>query len=265
MKERFRHLITTWVDALYQRLHGKRYLPPWPLRFAVGSPADFEATGAEFVAYLKLLCNLKSDHSILDIGCGCGIMALQLQDYLPEGRYLGMDIDRKAIAWCQTHVTPHQPHFTFQHSDLYNPRYNPGGALPAADYRFPQPNASFDAILLKSVFTHMQPKDVQNYLDEIARLLKPSARCLATFFLLNTEQATWTQKGRSALTFEYGDENCRYASQSLPEKAIAYREGLVLDMLKRSGLTLVVAPHYGTWSGRPDGLSFQDILLLNKG
>ncbi len=265
MKQHLQHRIAAWADALYQRLYNKRHLPPWPLRFAVGSPADFEVTGAEFAAYLKLLCGLKSHHSLLDIGCGCGMMALQLQNYFSaEGSYQGMDIDRQAIAWCQAHISAQHPHFGFQHVDLHNPRYNPGGSTQAANYCFPQADASIDVILLKSVFTHMLPDDVQNYLDEIARLLKPGAICLATFFLLDKEQAALAQQGRSAWSFEYGDDNYCYHNPSLPEQAVAYRTNLVLDMAQRSGLELAAPLYYGTWSGRSDGLSFQDILLLVK-
>jgi len=253
------HSIAHWIDLLHRRLHGKQYLPPWPLRLAVGSPADFEVTGAEFAAYLKLLGRLEPHHSLLDIGCGCGMMALQLRNYLsPAGRYVGMDIDRRAIAWCQAHITPQYPNFVFYQADLENPRYTAQGGQSAASYRFPHPDADFDVILLKSVFTHMRPDDVENYLNEITRLLKPSGCCLATFFLLNAESG----HGRAALTFNHGDENFRYADPRLPEKAIAYREGCVLEMAAGSGLKLASSPCYGAWSGRRDSLSFQDILLF---
>ena len=265
MREHLQHLFTGWVDILYRRLHGKDYLPSWSLRATVGFPADFEITGAEFVAYLKLLCGLKSQHSALDIGCGCGMMALQLESYLAgEGRYVGMDVDRAAIAWCQTHITARNPRFVFYHVDLKNTRYNPSGALSDASFRFSEPDASFEVVLLKSVFTHMRPDGVQNYLNEIARLLKPGGRCLASFFLLNDRGSTGARPGSSKLSFDHGDDDCRYVDPAMPEKAIAYREGYVLEMLKRSGLALVAPPYYGTWSGRPDGLSFQDLLLIAR-
>lgn len=265
VQERLQHLFTRWVDGLYRRLHGKRYLPPWSLRATVGFPADFEVTGAEFLAYLKLLGGLQSRHHVLDIGCGCGMMALQMREYLSEqGHYLGMDIDRAAIEWCQTHIAAHDKRFDFCHVDLGNPRYNPSGPLSDADFRFAAPDASLDVILLKSVFTHMKPDGVRNYLHEIARLLRPGGRCLATFFLLNPAQAAWAECGKNALAFEHGAGDWRFVDPALPEKAIAYREGYVIEMLQRSGLTLAAAPYYGTWTGRPDGLSYQDILLMTR-
>jgi SAM-dependent methyltransferase len=229
------------------------------LRFTVGSPADFEVTGAEFLAYLKLLVRLRPQHKILDIGCGCGMMALQLRDYIGGGgSFVGMDIDPRAINWCQAHITPRYPNFAFYQADLENPRYAARGGQSAASYRFPHPDADFDVILVKSVFTHMRPGGVENYLHEIARLLKPDGCCLATFFLLNAESGY----GHADLTFNHGDEDCRYADPMLPEKAVAYRESWVLEMAVGSGLKLATPPYYGAWSGRRGGLSFQDILLL---
>ena len=41
-----------------------------------------------------------------------------------------------------------------------------------------------DVAFLTSVFTHMLPEDVEHYLDELARVLKPGGRTLITWFLL---------------------------------------------------------------------------------
>jgi SAM-dependent methyltransferase len=263
MQERLQHIFTGWVDSLYRRLNGKGYLPNWSLRATVGFPADFETIGAEFLAYLKLLCGLKSDNSILDIGCGCGMMALQLRGYLTiGGRYVGMDIDPVAIEWCNERIASRDSRFRFFWVDLANPRYNPTGTGSAASFRFPDPDLSYDVVLLKSVFTHMRPDSVKNYLCEIRRLLKPGGCCLTTFFLLNDEQKELERQGKNVKSFKYGDDDFRYADEDLPEKAVAYREGFVFEMLKHSGLALPTSPHYGSWSGRCDGLSFQDILLV---
>lgn len=118
---------------------------------------------------------------MLDVGCGSGRMALPLTGYLnSEGRYAGFDISQKAIAWCQEHITSAHPNFQFEVSDIYNSLYNPKGKYQSLDFRFPYPDASFDVVFLTSVFTHMFPPDVEHYLDEISRVLKPGGRCLCT-------------------------------------------------------------------------------------
>ena len=47
---------------------------------------------------------------------------------------------------------------------------------------------------------------------------------------------------------------------NLPEEAVAYEEDWLLEALRAAGLDLV-AIHSGSWTGRADGLSFQDLVL----
>lgn len=82
-------------------------------------------------------------------------------------------------------------------------------------------DGSFDFILLKSVFTHLRPKEMENYIREVARLLAPSGTCLATFFLLNEVQEELRAKGANAVDFKFGDEDWRYAYKGMPELAVA--------------------------------------------
>ena len=49
------------------------------------------------------------------------------------------------------------------------------------------PDATFDFVCATSVFTHMLPAGVANYLREIRRVLRPGGRCLATFFVLRSD------------------------------------------------------------------------------
>ena len=71
------------------------------------------------------------------------------------------------------------------HLDVRNAAYNPRGAYSAEDLRFPFDGSTFDLISLKTVFTQMRVRELDNYVGEITRLLVPGGVCLATFFLLN--------------------------------------------------------------------------------
>jgi ubiquinone/menaquinone biosynthesis C-methylase UbiE len=249
------------ADRLFRRLSGQSHLPPMWLR-DVGR-SDFEATGREFLQLFKDLAGLKPDEQVLDIGCGSGRMALPLMDYLGrEGGYTGADIVQPAIAWCQEHISAARPNFRFLHLDLYNPRYNPAGQARASDYKFPFGDQQFDFIFLTSVFTHMLADEVVNYLGEISRLLRPQGRSMMTFFLLNEQQQTLAGQKRNQIEFKYGSEGCRWFNQDIPEIAVAYEESYVRRLLAGQGLALAGPVYYGYWSGRPDGLSFQDILLV---
>ena len=252
-------------DYFFRLLNDKKDLPPLHLRRYVGPLESFESSGAEFMNHLRLLGELRPDERVLDIGCGCGQMALQLEKYLDEnGSYVGVDIHQPSIRWCQKKISARRSNFQFAHIDVRNLAYNPESKHRAETYQFPFDDSSFDLILLKSVFTHMRPLEVSNYLREVSRLLKSTGRCLATFFLLNEEQTRLASQGANDVEFKYGEGVWRYRLEQSPESAVAYDENYVMQMLEENGLTLRKPIYYGSWSGRNDGLSYQDILLLEK-
>jgi SAM-dependent methyltransferase len=253
------------LDYFSRLLNDKRDLPPLHLRRYVGPLGSFESSGAEFMSYLRLLAGLRPDERVLDIGCGCGQMALHLEDYLDQqARYVGVDIHRPSISWCQKKISTRRRNFEFAHIDVRNEAFNPRGVHRAEAYQFPFEAGSFDLILLKSVFTHMRPDEVNNYLREVARLLKSNGRCLATFFLLNDEQARLAGEGVNDLKFERGEGVWRYRYEHSPESAVAFDERYLMQLLAENGLVLKRPIYYGRWAGRTDGLSYQDILLLER-
>lgn len=236
------------LDYVSRLINGKADFPPLHLRRHVGPLRTFEASGAEFMSYLRLLLDLRPNAQLLDIGCGCGLMALYLKDYLDSnGTYAGVDIHGPSIEWCTSHITTPHPNFRF---------------TQISDFKLPFAQQSFDAILLKSVFTHLRPAELESYLSEIARLLKPNGRCLATFFLLNDEQRALAANGRNALRFDWGDEQWRYVYENSPESASAYDENYILELIHKHNLELREQIRYGTWTGRKNGLSFQDLLQI---
>jgi len=111
-------------------------LPPVALR-DVG-PGNFQETGREFLGHMVSLGSLQPSDAVLEIGCGPGRMSLPLTSYLStEGRYVGVDVVVKAVAWCRRNISRRHPNFTFHHGDVFNQRYNPRGRIQAHDYTFP--------------------------------------------------------------------------------------------------------------------------------
>ena len=239
-------------------------VPPRRLSF-VGA-GDFTAIGLEFLRYFQDLGELRPTDHVLDVGCGIGRMALPLTGYLSRehGRYEGFDVVRHGIAWCQNNVTPRFPNFRFQHADIFNREYNSRGRIAGVDFEFPFPAQSFDFVILTSVFTHMLPDEANHYIAEISRVLKPGGRCFATWFLLNDESERLIDAGRSSIRLPYRLDGCRVASLAVPEDAIAHPETDVIASYRGNDLDVRRPLSYGSWCGRSNYISFQDIAITTK-
>ena len=242
-------------------------IPPQEVLALTGSLdlKSFQHYGKTFFKYFLDLCDLEPSDRILDVGCSSGRMAIPLAEYLNEqGSYEGFDITPSAIQWCQENITPQYPNFRFQTADVYNGQYNPAGKFQAAEFRFPYESSSFDFIFLASVFTHMLPPDMENYLAEIARVLKPGGRCFISFFLLNDVSMAWVKKGiAKQLRFDRDCGFYRLANPDTPEAAIAFDEDYIRKLYDRNGLQIREF-FYGKWSRRETYLSDQDIILAVK-
>ena len=233
-----------------------RLVPPRRLDFAGHS--DFVETGDEFLGHFVELGGLQPHHAVLDVGCGIGRMARPLVGYLDaQGSYDGFDVNREAVGWCRRRYGRHD-NFRFQVADLYNRRYNPQGAHAATDYRFPYDDGSFDFAIATSVLTHLLETEAEHYLEEIKRVLKPDGRALVTFFLLTEDSRRLIKEGRSALAFLDPDDHVSVVDADLPEEAVAYDEAWVRERLA------VQEVRYGSWCGRDEHVSFQDLVLATR-
>jgi SAM-dependent methyltransferase len=254
--------VTDFFSEVTDRLN--RNMTPSQSMIFVGS-GDFEKVGQLFKNYFIELGNLQPDDRVLDVGCGIGRMAVPLTHYLSKnGEYWGFDIVKAGIKWCQTRVSSRFRNFHFQHSDIYNKQYNPTGKVQAQDFQFPFENEFFDFIFLTSVFTHMLPSDMENYLKEISRVLKASGTCVITFFILNKESMNLIHSGRSSLDFKYQLGDCLVVDESVPELAIAYEEETVRKLFENYGLVINEPIQYGSWCRRQDFLTYQDLIVAKK-
>lgn len=252
-----------WM-ALYAAAGRRRIQPPPDAERAIGA-GDFTAIGEAFLGYAIDLAGLRPHHRVLDVGCGLGRMAIPLTRYLRgQGSYEGFDVEGNRVAWCQRNITRRYPRFHFQRVDVGNKAYNPAGRQAASAFSFPYPDAAFDLVLLASVFTHMLEGDMRRYLAEIARVLRPGGRCLATYFLLNDESERLLAEGHGTLRFLVRGDGCRYVDERVPEGAIAWQETLVRRLHEESGLRLLEPVRYGSWPGRDRFFSYQDIAIAER-
>jgi SAM-dependent methyltransferase len=245
------------------RRQGSDLVPPRHLQF-VGS-GDYQRVGEIFRDYFIELGGLRPQHRVLDIGCGIGRMAVPLTKYLSaEGSYEGVDIVPEGIAWCSNNISPRFPRFRFSLADVHNKEYRTDGQTAGSDYRFHFRDADFDFVFLTSVFTHMLPSEVENYLSEVSRLLKPGGRCFITWYLLNDEAKRLCRAGRARPSFKHSIDDCLITNPDIPEEAIAHEETRVMAWYRKFGLDEDLAVHYGSWCGRQRFVSQQDICVAAK-
>lgn len=259
---RLRRLRDVILDA-GDRLRGRSELTP-PRRLLGGDYSEFQRIGEEFKRYFVELGGLEPHHAVLDVGCGPGRMAVPLMDYLTaDGRYEGFDVVPREIRWCQEHITPRRPDFRFQLADVRNRHYNPDGDVSASEFRFPYDDSTFDLVVVASVFTHMLEQEVERYLTEVGRVLRPGGRCIVTYFLLNDDSRRRIAAGESYFSFPAGDGAARFEKSDDPEAVVAYDESFVRDRHTASGLP-VESVHGGYWCGRSDYLTWQDVVIASR-
>jgi SAM-dependent methyltransferase len=155
------------------------------------------------------------------------------------------------VDWCRRAITPRQPTFRFHHSDVANSAYNPGDRPPAAAYRFPFPDHSFDAIYLGSVYTHLLPEDAAHYVEEIGRLLAPGGFCVASYFLLDDERRKSIDAGQSFMAFRAAHPSgvCQLHNAQSPESAVAFDETFIRRLHDQAGLRIRDVRRGQWWRG----------------
>jgi SAM-dependent methyltransferase len=249
-----------WPYDLYDSLSGQR--PPMvpPRGMIYTGSGDFVAQGEKMVTYFKELAGLQPNHKVLDIGSGIGRIAIPLTSYLDaEGAYEGFDVVKRGVDWCQKEISNRFPNFHFQYIDLENDLYKASGA-DAAQFTFPYEENYFDLTVLISVFTHMLPAEVGNYLKEIKRVLAPGGQCFATFFIVNEE----TGRGsNTAFTFSHDKGEYLLMDEQVQSANVAFKEDYLNSLITEAGLQKK-AFYPGYWSGRDKSSckDFQDILIL---
>jgi SAM-dependent methyltransferase len=107
-----------------------------------------------------------------------------------------------------------------------------------------------------SVLTHLTADEALHYLGQVRRVLAPGGRMLATAFVVDEDAPA----PAPALAFGPVANGMAVVDPALPEEAVAFEEEWLLEALRAAGLDLVEM-HPGLWTGRADGLSFQDVVV----
>ena len=247
-------------QELRQKIQAREWKPGYAM-----SP-DYEAARDRFAEHCVNLGKLPVDGKVLDMGCGIGGVAQGLAEYMSaDGIYEGLDVLDKAIEQAQANVGDAYPNFHFQLADVYNNKYHPEGSQQPNEYKFPFPDDTFDLTILRSVFTHMLPPEVEHYVSEIARTLKPGGRCLITYFLLNEESWGQVEAGTSRHPFDHGEGIYRLSDPDRPEARVGLDEEWVHGLYSANVLEIAEPTLCGGWRRPGDiGLDGQDLVTAQK-
>jgi SAM-dependent methyltransferase len=229
-------------------------IPSHLIRLTGGPPEQLDSVGKAHIANYQRFVGLRPDMTILEVGCGIGRDAFQLLDFFDDlGRYIGVDVTRDSIIWCQDNIGRKHANFTFHHFDAFNELYNPFGTKTSMEFRIPTGDGSVDRIVLASVFTHLLEDEVLHYLTEFRRVLKPSGLVYASFFLYSPEAiAAAQEKGntpwRATFSRHYG--NGVYGNDPTYQRgAVAFSDETMRRLIDKAGLRLMRPFLKGWWSG----------------
>jgi SAM-dependent methyltransferase len=244
--------------------------PVWKMFDGPRDKRLFLENSGEALSVYKAVGGLHPDSHVLDIGCGLGRKTLALPGFLSrKARYVGVDIVREGIDWCNQHIAARHPNFIFLLLNVYNARYNRGASIHASEYQFPFTDKSFDLVTAWSVFTHMRPNDVRNYLSETSRMLKPGGRCVFSFYIMTDQamSAVRSKIAREKIDYEFA-ESCFTDNKSVPEDLVAFGEDWIRAAFEDSDLRIEEIL-YGSWVGdrRPRKFplsNYQDIIVASR-
>jgi SAM-dependent methyltransferase len=141
---------------------------------------------------LKYFGMRPSSH-ILDVGCGIGRLAYECASYLDDdATYTGLDISPDVIDWLNVNYAPRLPGFRFDFLDVYSETYRPTGSSSPEQVRFPYGNGQFDVACAFEVFMHVSFECIQNYVREMARVLRPGGLAVVTFVAVYPDEPVST-------------------------------------------------------------------------
>lgn len=228
-------------------------------------PAVFIASGRETLQLAERMAGLRPTHRVLDLGCGCGRLALPMMEFLADGgSYTGLDIDAGCIDWCVKNIAAQDTRFSFTFLDVQSDAYNVGGTVPPEEVRLPWPAHAFDRAVVSSVFTHLREEGIVRYVSELRRVIVPGGSVLASLLLMNDGTRAAMRNGSTSFMFEHriGDHSWTL-DHSQPLEGVSIDEAWFQALARRAGFAIPEVT-YGTWRTTRGWTVQHDWLVLHR-
>lgn len=196
---------------------------------------------------------------ILDFGCGMGGLAPVAYHFVRHGgKYLGIDTDRRSI------MAAREANGDLVNCEFYltrdpNAWYPQAGIPPQqlGQIDWPVADKSQDLVIAMSVFTHLQERDAQSYLEKIHQVLTQGGRAILSFLVVRDYR-----NSNSTYNFDYPLTPGWFTSHpTCPECSI----GITQEALARflNGKFRILRQIEGGVTGGKHP-SLQDLLVLQK-
>ena len=125
---------------------------------------DFELIGRTELALLQME-GLQPEHTLVDLGCGVGRLAVHVIPTLVGGSYIGIDISQTMLKRAKARLA----------QSVQNPPCRVTWVKQTTpDFNLPE--HSVDMMCAFSVFTHMEHEDSYRYMDAALKVVKPGGR-----------------------------------------------------------------------------------------
>jgi SAM-dependent methyltransferase len=217
-------------------------IPPAERNFVTKNYQDFLSDGVGLARALTL-AGLQPNHSVLDLGCGLGRLALPLTQFLSnEGSYFGIDINLSGVAWCHENITIRYPNFQFAVINARNRNYRAPheyGQEDLAHTWLPIPQERrFDVICAFSLFTHLKWEEVDWYFHKVSDRLANSGVFVGTFFLMSDDARLGIRNGKSLYDFDIDSEGPTYLLKGHDgySRAISHDDRAVMLLANECGM-----------------------------
>jgi len=238
--------------------------------------SDYLSLQNSVYPYIERTANLDSSSVTLDFGCGFGTLAAAFKlSQTDNGKYYGYDTNQRAMNFCQSGYQ-YDPHFAFFGPEIdKTTNYVTNKRLTTADQAFKNrqkaspARADIERLLgdqkltcqfSLSVFTHMWPEDAIESLKVFGDFSTDATIFINSWLILDEFAMNSVSAGTAdrKLPIEVG--GVYTYSQLNPLVCTAYPSDLLSKVYLDAGHEIIKID-FGTWSGRSNGITYQDIVV----
>jgi SAM-dependent methyltransferase len=187
-------------------------------------------------------CVRESD--VLEVGCGCLNAGVPVMAYLRRGNYVGIEPNRWLLDTA----------FTDWRVGLLARRKRPT-FLAVTDFDARPVGRTYDYVLSHSVLSHCAHWQLEQFLSNVARVVRPGGRIVASIRL--AEGNAYGSPGSP------GKDDSRYDDWQYPDVSW-FKLATVLEAAERHGLALAVKPEYTQLFVTRRPHEFHDWLVMSR-